>query len=188
MADHDITKMKVAVLKRVLKIRRLKMTGNKNDLLERLASALINHRKNDEYTKFQVAFNYSYHSDPQTVNYSKRIVRPQQPLLSEMNEKCDSIGAISNTPTADVDITQTIKLNPSKSGKIIDYYIEKRETAEKSGQNNDKEYYDKLLLDLETRKFKIQADVEKFKIQVEAIKSLHGTAEELAKALKILKD
>lgn len=41
MADHDISKMKVADLKRELKVRGLNVTGNKNDLVERLQSALI---------------------------------------------------------------------------------------------------------------------------------------------------
>ncbi|XP_055323890.1 SAP domain-containing ribonucleoprotein-like [Sitodiplosis mosellana] len=41
MADHDVSKMKVADLKRELKNRGLNVTGNKNDLVERLQSALI---------------------------------------------------------------------------------------------------------------------------------------------------
>ncbi|XP_031637440.1 SAP domain-containing ribonucleoprotein [Contarinia nasturtii] len=41
MADQDVSKMKVADLKRELKVRGLNVTGNKNELVERLQSALI---------------------------------------------------------------------------------------------------------------------------------------------------
>ncbi|XP_055639687.1 uncharacterized protein LOC129777445 [Toxorhynchites rutilus septentrionalis] len=41
MADHDISKMKVADLKKELKNRGLSTLGNKNELIDRLQSALI---------------------------------------------------------------------------------------------------------------------------------------------------